>query len=96
MNAAEPQQVAEQESKAKRAARIADEDLGAIMGEMTGRRFVYRILEMAGVYRLSYTGNSETFFNEGARNIGLKLMAEIQRVAPAQYLQMLKEQSSIS
>jgi hypothetical protein len=91
MNAAEPQLVAEQESKAKRIARIADADVCAIMNEQTGRRFVYRILEWAGVYRLSYTGNSETFFNEGARNLGLKLLADLQRVTPKQYLKMLEE-----
>lgn len=91
MNASEPQQVAEQESKAKRAAKVADDDLSAIMGEQTGRRFIYRILEMAGIYRLSYTGNSETFFNEGARNIGLRLLAEIQRVCPESFFLMLKE-----
>lgn len=93
MNAAEPQQVAELDSKAKRASKVADDDLSAIMSEQTGRRFIYRVFEMAGIFRLSYTGNSETFFNEGARNIGLRLLAEIQRVCPDSFILMLKEHS---
>lgn len=52
---------------------------------------MWRVLEMAGVYRSSFTGNSTTFFNEGMRNIGLMLISEIHAVAPEGYAQMLKE-----
>lgn len=67
------------------------EDFNYIMGDARGRRFMWRVLEMAGVYRSSFTGNSTTFFNEGMRNIGLMLIGEIHAIAPDAYAQMLKE-----
>lgn len=76
-------------SKVEQAA--ADEDLRFIMGSASGRRFVWRILETAGLYRSSFTGNSETFFREGMRNIGLQLVGQIHSVCPDQYAIMVKE-----
>lgn len=67
------------------------EDFNFIMSDARGRRFMWRVLEMAGVYRSSFTGNSTTFFNEGMRNIGLMLIGEIHAIAPDAYAQMLKE-----
>lgn len=67
------------------------EDFAWIMSDAKGRRFMWRLLEMAGVYRSSFTGNSTTFFNEGMRNVGLMLIGEIHAVAPDAYAQMLKE-----
>ena len=91
MNASDPQQVAEIEGKAKRKREQDAVDLFAVMSTHEGRRFVWRILESAGLYRLSYTGNSETFFNEGQRNVGLKLLSELQKVTPEEYLRMTQE-----
>lgn len=67
------------------------EDFNWIMGDARGRRFVWRLLEKAGVYRSSFTGNSTTFFNEGMRNIGLMIVAEIHELTPEAYALMLKE-----
>jgi hypothetical protein len=43
------------------------------------------------MYRTSFTGNSTTFFNEGARNIGLWLVDEVLSADTDQYLSMIKE-----
>ena len=91
MNASDPQQIAEIEGKAKRKQSQDNLDLLWVMSSPEGRRFVWRILEGAGLYRLSYTGNSETFFNEGQRNIGLKLLSELQKVSPDEYVKMTQE-----
>lgn len=61
------------------------------MNTEQGRRFIWRLLGLCGVYRTSFTGNSGTFFNEGARNIGLMVLADVQEVALDAYLQMVKE-----
>jgi len=66
-------------------------DLRKILSWPEGRRFIWRYLEICGVFTLSFTGNSQTFFNEGQRNIGLKLLAEIMDVAPDALLQMMKD-----
>jgi len=70
------------------------EDLKWLMGHKQGRRFVWRLLEKAGVYRTSFTGNSETFFREGMRNIGLFVLSEVMEVTPEQFAMMLKEQQA--
>ena len=69
------------------------EDLRWVMSDKRGRRVVWRLLEIAGIYRLSYTGDDRTAFNEGQRNVGLKLLAEVNQHCPAEYMEMLKEHS---
>lgn len=69
------------------------EDLKWLMAHKPGRRFMWRLLAMAGVYRTSFnTSGSVTAFNEGKRNVGLTYVAEIQEHVPDSYLTMLKEQ----
>lgn len=44
-----------------------------IMHSAAGRWFVMRILEMSRYKAQSFTGNSQTFYNEGLRAIGIQL-----------------------
>ena len=46
----------------------------AVMNTPDGKRVLWDILEMCGVFQLSMTGNSMTYFKEGKRSIGLYLM----------------------
>jgi hypothetical protein len=70
-----------------------DADLGSVMGTPEGRRLMWRLIDdTCGVYASSFTGNSQTFFNEGRRSIGLFLLGEAQRVAPADAVHMYQEQ----
>lgn len=79
--------------KAKLLAEREAEDFKWIVSNKRGRRFIWRFLEKAGVFRSSFTGNSETFFKEGQRNLGLFVLGLIHEHAPDAYVQMLKEQS---
>jgi len=49
-------------------------DICKVLVSAEGRRFIWRILSVCGLYRNSFTGNSNTFYNEGQRSIGLKLL----------------------
>lgn len=91
MNAADPQKVAEIDAKLKRKANVEEEDLRFVMGTPQGRRLMWRVLCTTGMRRSSYTGNSETYFREGERNVGLRLQQELERIAFDEYLLMLKE-----
>jgi len=71
--------------------KIEIEDLKWVMSNKRGRRFAWRLLDRAGIYRTSFTGNSTTFFNEGMRNIGLMLVADIHEACPEAYALMIKE-----
>lgn len=67
-------------------------DMKWLMESKRGRRILWRMLERAGVYRLSFNTNSMTMaFAEGARNEGLRLVALIHAAAPDLYPLMLKE-----
>lgn len=66
-------------------------DVRHVLSSVQGRRFVWMILDMAGVYRSSFTGNSTTFFNEGARNIGLRVLSDVMDAKPEAFLQMQQE-----
>lgn len=68
-----------------------EDDIRWLMGQKRGRRFMARMLAMTGVYRTSFTGNSETFFREGMRNIGLILLADVHSLCPEEFVTMLKE-----
>ena len=76
----------------KREQDIDDADLEWLMSYPEGRRHMWKLLDRAGLYRTSFTGDSATFFNEGARNFGLMYQDHIKRVCSEKYLQMLKEQ----
>ena len=39
-----------------------------------GRNILWRLLNATGVYKISFTGNSETFFKEGRRSVGLSIL----------------------
>lgn len=71
--------------------RVEADDIKWLMSDKRGRRFVWRLLEKTGIYRTSFTGNSETFFKEGARNVGLQILALIHEHCPDKYTLMVTE-----
>jgi len=70
-------------------------DLRQILKTPEGRRFVWLQLERAGVFRASFTLNTaQTNFNEGARSVGLFLLADLMEAAPQVFYQMQRESAS--
>lgn len=67
----------EHEDSRKLAALTEQEDFRWLMSDKKGRRILWRLFEMTGVYRTSFTGNEETFFREGQRNVGLMLVDRV-------------------
>ena len=67
------------------------EDFKWLMGNKQGRRFVWRLLEKAGVFRTTFRLNNEMAFLEGMRNMGLLLVADIHEICPEKYHIMVKE-----
>lgn len=68
-------------------------DLKEVMNMPEGRRFIWRMLGEAGVFRPSFVAGSSdtTAFNEGSRNFGLSLLAEIMAELPESFLTMQRE-----
>jgi hypothetical protein len=77
----------------RRQREIEENDLRHVLNSKQGRRFVWRQLSAAGIYNLSFSTDTATMaFNEGGRNRGLTLLAEIMRTCPERYTDMLVEQ----
>lgn len=68
------------------------EDFLWVMRDARGRRFMWRLLSMTHIFKTSFTGNSETFFREGERNIGCRYMDEIHTHCHELYGSMVREQ----
>jgi hypothetical protein len=68
-----------------------DEAMGFVMGTPAGRKLMWWLLDDAGIYKSTFTGNSTTFYNEGMRNMGLKILHRINDICPDQYPVMVKE-----
>jgi len=70
-------------------------DIRELMSSAGGRRWVHGLLEFTGLFRSSFTGElSWTAFNEGQRNVGLRVYAEINDVCPELYGVMREEMAS--
>jgi len=70
------------------------EDIGYIMKEPRGRRWIYEtIFNTCHAGRISHvSGDSDdTAFNEGARSVGLNILDEVRSHNPNNYIKMLQE-----
>lgn len=47
---------------------------GAMLNSPAGRLVVWAILEKCHVFQTSYTGGADTYFREGERSVGLRLL----------------------
>lgn len=66
-----------------------------LMGSKRGRAIMRRLLAKTGLYRTSFNNSgSVTAFNEGQRNFGLWLMAQIETNCPDRYVLMLQEKDT--
>lgn len=70
-------------------------DLKKVLSFVEGRRFIWRLLSDAGVFRSSFNANALAMsFSEGNRNLGLIVLNEILKVSPASFTQMQREHIS--
>jgi len=81
-------QVEKKKTKAQIHKEQNKEDLKGILDSAGGRRFLWKLLEECGVYKISFTGDSYTAFNEGKRQIGLRLIEDIFDACPDAYIEM--------
>lgn len=66
-------------------------DLRALLQTREGARFLSRLLEATGIFAISYVpGDSgATAFNEGARNVGLPVYADLAEADPSAHMRLL-------
>lgn len=92
-NAADQKQVKRAKQYEKQASERERADLLTVLDSVQGRRFVWKCLCDAGVFRLSHVpGDSHsTAFHEGRRSQGLALTLAIQQLNPSLYHRMAQE-----
>lgn len=89
----------EQDKEARAASSKLDqqneaEDFKWLMASKRGRRIVWRLLEQAGVFQLSFSPNAmQMAFAEGRRSYGNRTLAQIHALCPEQYTVMVLEQT---
>lgn len=70
-------------------------DVKWLMGSKRGRRIVWRTLEQAGVFQLSFNTDAlKMAFAEGNRNFGNRMLRLVHAHAPEQFVLMLEENRS--
>ena len=90
-NVADQKQVKEQKQKEKDIRKTELDDVKSILSTEHGRRFFFRYLSICGVFKSSFTGSSETYFLEGRRDVGLRLLADINESNPKAYAALMEE-----
>ncbi len=86
------QQLKDAEQKQKLLADRQRDDLIFVMSSQQGRRVIWNLLDKAGVFAVSFTGdNNATNFNEGRRSEGLRLFSDVMQHCPDLYMTMAKE-----
>lgn len=74
-------------------------DMRWFMGDARGRRLMLKHLSDIGLYRCTYDAGmkdvaSEMLFREGQKNVGYRLVSDINKHCPEMYSLMLKEGSN--
>lgn len=83
---------ADKEQREKLAREIEQDDIKWLMDTKRGRRIVWRLLEQAGVFQMSFNTNAmQMAFAEGNRNYGNRLLAQVNALCPDLYPMMVKE-----
>lgn len=95
VNSADENQVKAAGKKVKAKVNQDVADIKWQMGSVQGRRVVWRLLRDAGIFTTSFVPRdaSQTAFNEGRRNYGLKLFSVVMEFCNDHYLEMVKENS---
>jgi len=90
-NAADPEQVMAAKQKVESANDKRLNDVREVLNTVRGRRFFWRYLGVCGVFKTSLANEHQIFYNEGMRNVGLNLLADVNEACPEAYLLMMKE-----
>lgn len=77
------------EKNAREARRL--EAFSRFIRDPGGREWVWDLLSTCYIFHTTFTGNSEGFMREGKRNVGLQILADLMKVNPEAFAQMMRE-----
>lgn len=88
-----PQQVEQRNKQAQLERAMELDDLGSVLSTKQGRRFIWRFLKEAGIFR-DYADVNNVYLaykKAGERNLALRFFVEIVEHFPERYLEMQRE-----
>jgi hypothetical protein len=94
----EQDRLSQEGSERRRIERDLDaEALKWLMAHKLGRRFMWRLLALSGVFQNPWRPSShETAFRAGHMNLGQMVLAELHEHCLDRYVEMTKEQQSVA
>jgi hypothetical protein len=96
-NAGDPQHVAKRQKGQKTRDLQKKAALKRLMSDAEGRIWMWDLLVRCGAFQLSFSRDALVMaFNEGRRDVGNHLMAEITRMSPELYMRMVVESQTKS
>lgn len=90
-DASDPDQVAKARKKEKYKDEDYSDDLRKVLRTEEGRRVFWRLLEWCGVYRSTWAPGQEIYFKAAKRDVGLKIITDMESADPRLYAEMLLE-----
>lgn len=74
----------QRDAAADQAVRELEDRCRAVLSTEDGRNWIWDLLCVCGIYRVSHVAGDPTqsAFNEGGRNVGLSILAELREYAP--------------
>ncbi len=91
-NAGDAQQVAKAKSRQKTRNLQKKAAFRRFMSDPEGRMFMWDLLTLCGIFHSSFSIDAlRCAFNEGRRDIGLRLLADINQLSPDLYMRMVGE-----
>jgi len=88
-NAADEKKVNKVRETLKNDRRQELEDIKTLLNTGAGRRFFTRFFEDGRIFTTTFTGNSQTFFLEGHRNLALKYFNDICEASPERLTELM-------
>lgn len=92
-NASDKKQIAKARKKSELNDALKFDVIKDVMSSAAGRKWIFGLLESAHIFHTSFVQGlpDRSTFNEGERNHGLMMLADIQSAAPESYLHMIRE-----
>lgn len=68
---------------------------GELLKTRAGKDVIWHILSLCNLYGNTFTGNSQTYFLEGKRSIGLGILELLEDVGPTVYARLLLDKQLV-
>jgi hypothetical protein len=84
MNSADPESLEERNVRVKIEKENYENVVKGLLGSKEGKIFFKRFFDKAKIFSKTFTGNSQTYYNEGQREMALDYFKEFSRICPVE------------